>query len=81
MRVAITVTTACNLCRSCVELCPTGVFRIENGKIICNEDKCIYCKGCEVLCPQKAIKIKPDLNTLKHKEVTTTITKLEDKHF
>ncbi len=81
MKVVINITAACNLCRSCVELCPTGVFRVENSRIACDEGKCIYCRGCEVICPQKAIKIKLDLDTLKHKEVVKTITGLGDKHF
>ncbi|MEM0347216.1 MAG: 4Fe-4S binding protein [Zestosphaera sp.] len=75
MRVTITVKPTCNLCGECVNYCPTKVYRIEENKLIYEQEKCIYCKACEPLCPQKAIKVKAEHNTLKHKQTTIT------KHF
>jgi len=75
LRVTITVEPTCNLCGECVNYCPTKVYRIEENKLIYEQEKCIYCKACEPLCPQKAIKVKAEHNTLKHKQTTIT------KHF
>lgn len=54
-RVVINIGPSCDLCGLCVDVCPTGVFKIEGGKLVVNEELCIYCKGCVALCPRKAI--------------------------
>ncbi|MEM0015341.1 MAG: 4Fe-4S binding protein [Zestosphaera sp.] len=74
MRVSVNVEPSCNLCGLCVELCPACVFRIENGRLVREEGKCIYCRGCELLCPQKAIRIRADLTTLRYRQVVTAIS-------
>lgn len=48
----------CTLCKLCVELCPAGVFNLDNNRINVFSDRCIECYGCIPLCPVKAISIK-----------------------
>ena len=48
-------------CGRCIEVCPRGVFKIMDGKVIVSEDKilqCTLCRVCEENCPSKAIKVK-----------------------
>ena len=41
----------------CVDLCPTGVVKISNGKVeVVNAENCNYCTDCETFCPAEAIK-------------------------
>ena len=50
----------CIGCGQCANVCPVGMYKIENGKSKVNKDKikdCMECHACEVSCPQKAIKI------------------------
>ncbi len=58
MRIAISVSSKCDLCGLCAEYCPTGVFRVSGSRLEVNESACIYCKGCEVLCPVRAISVR-----------------------
>lgn len=82
MRVTLSIEPTCNLCRLCIELCPTEVFRIEGNRLIHEDEKCIYCRGCELLCPQKAITAKPDLKTLKYANVVMELESADRrKHF
>ncbi|MEM2121167.1 MAG: DNA-directed RNA polymerase subunit D [Candidatus Woesearchaeota archaeon] len=46
----------------CVEKCPKGIFKIQNGKLVVDEDKileCTLCKACEEECENNAIKVEP----------------------
>ncbi len=46
----------CTGCGDCVELCPSGVVRLVNGKAtIVNPEDCDYCTDCETFCPPGAI--------------------------
>ncbi len=57
-KAAITLDASkCNLCRLCINLCPTYVYEEVNNKMVIHNENCICCKACEVLCPQKAIKV------------------------
>jgi len=48
----------CKGCKSCIEVCPVGVFVIEKSKTIVKKpEECIQCRACEVSCPNKAIKV------------------------
>ncbi len=49
----------CNNCKKCVEICPKGVFGIEDEKIfVSNDFDCSLCKDCLNVCDNKAIEIK-----------------------
>lgn len=51
------VSDSCIGCGQCVDLCPRGNIRLENGKAVIGND-CIQCLGCLQFCPQEAISIK-----------------------
>ncbi len=47
----------CTGCGSCVEFCPTGAVKLEDGKVIVvNAEACSYCAECEAVCPTGAIR-------------------------
>jgi len=48
----------CDGCGTCVDVCPTGVFEVKDGKSKpANVDECLVCRVCEVQCPNKAIEV------------------------
>ncbi len=55
----------CKSCQLCIEVCPSGVFKISNkfNKMgyhyveTFNEKSCIGCKKCIIICPDVAIEI------------------------
>ncbi len=49
----------CDGCGLCVEVCPTSVFELKNGKAeVVDQNKCMLCYGCMPLCPREAIKVE-----------------------
>ena len=49
----------CKVTKTCIGVCPTGVFEMEGDKVVVKHpDKCIGCRACEMQCPEKAIKIE-----------------------
>lgn len=49
----------CIGCRMCTEVCPHGVFTIENGKAqIVDRDACMECGACAGNCEVGAITVK-----------------------
>lgn len=49
----------CTGCSMCAEVCPHGVFRVENSKaIITDRDLCMECGACAKNCPFSAISVK-----------------------
>jgi len=47
----------CNLCGTCVEICPMSVFE-KGDQIKIVNDECIGCRACEAQCAKEAIKVK-----------------------
>lgn len=48
----------CTGCGTCVDICPVGVFEINNEKSVpVKTDECLVCRACEVQCPQSAIQV------------------------
>lgn len=46
-------------CRACTEVCPTGAFNLESGRVELNEKICIYCRACSNVCPvDEALEVK-----------------------
>jgi NAD-dependent dihydropyrimidine dehydrogenase PreA subunit len=53
--------TRCNGCENCVDVCPSEVFEMNNGKAdpLRLED-CIECEACVVQCPTNSIELHED---------------------
>lgn len=48
----------CTGCGTCVDICPTEVFEIQDEKsVVVNVDECLVCLACETQCPEGAIKV------------------------
>ncbi|MCX8184319.1 MAG: DNA-directed RNA polymerase subunit D [Sulfolobales archaeon] len=47
----------CNMCKLCVENCPTKAIDIRNSEIQVNESKCILCRQCVKVCGAEAIEL------------------------
>jgi len=49
----------CAGCGMCLEVCPHGVFKMENKKAeIIDKDLCMECGACAVNCPVEAISVR-----------------------
>ena len=48
----------CDGCEECVNLCPSEVFEIQDGKSVAiNPDECVFCLTCVEGCPNSAITV------------------------
>ena len=48
----------CIGCANCAEVCPHGVFDVNNGKArIVEKDLCMECGACALNCPVEAIEV------------------------
>lgn len=48
----------CRLCNICVNACPPGAMRINNGRVEVDYRHCIRCFCCRELCPEAALEVK-----------------------
>lgn len=53
----------CTLCRSCVNVCPTHAFRLDEptSSLQFNHFACVACGLCETLCPENVISLHPEV--------------------
>jgi NAD-dependent dihydropyrimidine dehydrogenase PreA subunit len=52
------ISEKCTGCGKCAEVCPHGVFNIENKKAIINDkNSCMECGACAKNCPMSAINV------------------------
>ena len=48
----------CVGCERCTEVCPHGVFGIDDGRAyITDKDSCMECGACAMNCPAKTIEV------------------------
>jgi NAD-dependent dihydropyrimidine dehydrogenase PreA subunit len=48
----------CTGCKTCTQVCPHGVFNMDEGKAkIIEKDSCMECGACALNCPAKAIEV------------------------
>jgi len=45
----------CDICGTCVAVCPVDAISVTEFLVIINQEKCIQCGNCEQVCPAKAI--------------------------
>jgi len=46
----------CTGCGECVDICPVGVYEIQNEKSVpVNPDECVGCESCIEVCENEAI--------------------------
>ena len=51
-------TEKCIGCGRCTEVCPHGVFEVDDRKMrIIDKDSCMECGACALNCPAKAIEV------------------------
>ncbi|MRJ03252.1 MAG: 4Fe-4S dicluster domain-containing protein [Epsilonproteobacteria bacterium] len=44
-------------CQACHDICPTGAFSLERGKLEIDLDRCLLCSVCLGVCPTEAIEL------------------------
>ena len=48
----------CEGCEECVEVCPTDVFEMQDGKSVpVNAEECLGCESCIEVCDQEALTV------------------------
>lgn len=53
----VIINNNCNLCQVCINMCFLNLIYIENGKIVVDDENCIWCTQCIRACPNLAISI------------------------
>ena len=53
----------CTLCRSCVNVCPTHAFRLDEptSSLQFNHFACVACGLCEAVCPERVISLQHEV--------------------
>ncbi len=69
------VTNQCRGCvaKACVVACPKNAIKVENGKTVIDQEKCVHCGKCKKACPYDAIahKVRPCSSACGIKAITT----------
>lgn len=48
----------CQGCEECVDVCPSDVFEMQDGKSVpVNADECVFCESCVEVCEENAITV------------------------
>lgn len=62
----------CCHCGICVQQCPAGALSIHDGKVVWDEESCIWCDTCINVCPYEST---PRINMMSAKEVFEKVLK------
>jgi len=54
----------CDLCINCVRTCPMQSLRIQDKKVVQNEEICFACRNCIMVCEKDAIEVKGSYRVL-----------------
>ena len=51
----------CVYCRTCLSICPWGVYEDVGGRVeVSRVDQCVACNSCIAACPADAITVRED---------------------
>ncbi len=50
----------CDVCGTCVGVCPVEALHIRGNDLIFDSEKCIDCGACVAICPVRALAISDD---------------------
>jgi Fe-S-cluster-containing hydrogenase component 2 len=56
--VAVVNKDDCVGCGLCVDVCPNGAIKMDDGMAVIDPDACIDCEACVTECPNSAISMK-----------------------
>lgn len=56
--VAVVSKDDCVGCGLCVDACPNGAIKMDDGVAVIDPDACIDCEACVSECPNSAISMK-----------------------
>ena len=48
-------TELCDICGTCVSVCPVDAINVEEFRVWIDAEKCIECGKCKQVCPARAI--------------------------
>ncbi|HWO42318.1 MAG TPA: 4Fe-4S dicluster domain-containing protein [Candidatus Eisenbacteria bacterium] len=71
--------SGCTMCRSCVNVCPTHAFRLDEGSqsLEFKHISCIACGLCEGICPENVITLRPEIHF--NRDALTYKTVVQDR--
>lgn len=62
------ITEKCTLCGECIDACPVGALKEEEGKIVIDESLCTLCNVCVSICEENAIIVEREQETTTESE-------------